>query len=210
MYPDAQTRAGNLIGALVNAGSGAGLFGSASSSCECSATLRPRPRRLTLTVTRPDFRILPEAAPVLAAQARDRTAFAELVRRREAWLRALLRRLTGNAAEADDLAQDVFLRAWRRLHSLRQPGGVRRLDKAAGGKPVHRHAAHRPARDGRCRCSDVASEDVAPDRTAGARIDLERAMTLLTPAERPAITLNLGEGLSHGEVTEATSCHSAR
>jgi RNA polymerase sigma-70 factor (ECF subfamily) len=157
-----------------------------------------------LTVTRPDFRILPEAALVLAAQARDRTAFAELVRRREAWLRALLRRLTGNAAEADDLAQDVFLHAWRRLHSLRQPaafaGWIRRLavNRFIDTKRIRRLETTDT------NAHDMASEDVAPDRTAGARIDLERAMTLLAPVERLCITLNLGEGLSHGEVAEAT------
>jgi RNA polymerase sigma-70 factor (ECF subfamily) len=157
-----------------------------------------------LTVTRPDFRILPEAALVLAAQGRDRAAFAELVRRREAWLRALLRRLTGDAAEADDLAQDVFLLAWRRLHTLHQPaavaGWIRRL-------AVNRFIDVR--RIGRIEtipadAQDAASDDVAPERAAGARIDLERAMALLTPAERLCITLNLGEGLSHSEVAETT------
>jgi RNA polymerase sigma factor (sigma-70 family) len=157
-----------------------------------------------LTTTRPDFRILPEAALVLAAQARDRAAFSELVRRREAWLRALLRRLTGNAAEADDLAQDVFIRAWRRLHSLRQPaafgGWLRRL-------AVHRFIdAKRILRleitesDG----DNVAAEDATPERAAAARIDLERALAQLNPAERLCLTLNLGEGLSHGEVAETT------
>jgi RNA polymerase sigma factor (sigma-70 family) len=152
---------------------------------------------------RPDFRFLPEAALVLAAQARDRAAFTELVRRREAWLRALLRRLTGNAAEADDLAQEVFMRAWRRLHALREAG--------AFGGWLRRLAvnlfidARRIARETDEIAEDAASEDVAPERMAGARIDLERAMALLSSAERLCVTLNLGEGLSHGEIAEATS-----
>ena len=157
-----------------------------------------------MTVTRPDFRILPEAALVLAAQARDRTAFAELVRRREAWLRALLRRLTGDAVEADDLAQEVFLQAWKRLHTLRQPaafaGWIRRL---ASNRFIDVRRINRVETTD-ADAHDLASDEVAPERTAGARIDLERAMALLTPAERLCITLNLGEGLSHGEVAEAT------
>jgi RNA polymerase sigma factor (sigma-70 family) len=149
---------------------------------------------------RPDIRVLPEAALVLAAQARDRAAFTELVRRREAWLRALLKRLTGNASEADDLAQDVFLQAWKRLHALREAG--------AFGGWLRRLAvnlfidARRIARETAEISEDAASEDVAPERTAGARIDLERALALLSPAERLCVTLNLGEGLSHGEIAE--------
>ena len=42
----------------------------------------------------------------------DRRAFAELVRRHQSAVRRLLRRLcAGDAAQADDLAQEVFVRA---------------------------------------------------------------------------------------------------
>jgi RNA polymerase sigma factor (sigma-70 family) len=145
------------------------------------------------------LRVLPEAALVLAAQAGDRAAFSEIVRRREAWVRGLMRRMSGNAAEADDLAQEIFLRAWKRLHALKEPaafaGWLRRLavHLFIDVKRVAREAASEVA-------DDVVSEAVTPDRAAGARIDLERAMALLHPAERLCITLNLGEGLSHGEV----------
>jgi RNA polymerase sigma factor (sigma-70 family) len=155
-----------------------------------------------MQAAQPDVRVLPEAALVLAAQARDRTAFSELVRRREAWLRALLKRLTGNAAEADDLAQEVFLRAWKRLHGLREA--------AAFGAWLRRLAvnqfidAKRIARETDEIAETAASEDVAPERMAGARIDLERALALLSPSERLCVTLNLGEGLSHGEIVETT------
>jgi RNA polymerase sigma factor (sigma-70 family) len=155
-----------------------------------------------VSARRADFRILPEAALVLAAQARDRAAFSELVRRREAWLRQLLRQMTGNAAEADDLAQEVFMRAWKRLHALRETG--------AFGGWLRRLAvnlfidARRIKRETSEIAEDAPSEEVAPERTAGARIDLERALALLSPAERLCVTLNLGEGLSHGEIVEAT------
>src|ERR1700732_4463494 len=49
----------------------------------------------------------------------DAPAFCELVRRRQSWLRHLLRRLCRNPALADDLAQQVFLQAWRSLPGLR-------------------------------------------------------------------------------------------
>src|SRR5205823_14987035 len=51
----------------------------------------------------------------------DRHAFGELVRRHQPAVRATLRKLTsGNAALADDLAQETFLLAYRNLKSFRQ------------------------------------------------------------------------------------------
>src|SRR5438105_12580428 len=51
----------------------------------------------------------------------DRHAFGELVRRHQSAVRACLRKLTaGNAALADDLAQETFLLAYRNLKSFRQ------------------------------------------------------------------------------------------
>ena len=51
----------------------------------------------------------------------DRHAFAELVKRNQSAVRACLRKLTtGDAALADDLAQETFVLAWRNLKSFRQ------------------------------------------------------------------------------------------
>ena len=159
-----------------------------------------------MSQNQPDLRILPETALVLAAQAGDRAAFSELVRRREGWLRALLRRLCGHAAEADDLAQEAFLRAWRRLHDLRQPaafaGWLRRL---AVRVFIDARRLSSVDVDDSATADDIISDKVAPEREAGARIDLERALQALSPAERLCVTLNLGEGLSHGEIVAAAS-----
>jgi RNA polymerase sigma-70 factor (ECF subfamily) len=60
-----------------------------------------------------------EAAVVALAMSGDAAAFCELVRRRQSGLRNLLRRLCRDPALADDLAQQVFLQAWRSLPGLR-------------------------------------------------------------------------------------------
>ena len=53
----------------------------------------------------------------------DHDAFAELVRRYQSPLRAWLRRLTdGDGARSDDLAQETFLRAYRRLGAFMAQG----------------------------------------------------------------------------------------
>src|SRR5205085_1162443 len=55
------------------------------------------------------------------AQQGDRAAFGELFRRYErAVLATALRRL-GNEAEAQELCQEVFVQALRKLHQLREP-----------------------------------------------------------------------------------------
>ncbi|MBK6917156.1 MAG: sigma-70 family RNA polymerase sigma factor [Deltaproteobacteria bacterium] len=56
-----------------------------------------------------------DAALVRAAAEGDRPAFAELVRRHQGKVRGLLLRLCGDRTLADDLAQEVFLRAYRGL-----------------------------------------------------------------------------------------------
>jgi DNA-directed RNA polymerase specialized sigma24 family protein len=65
----------------------------------------------------------PEALVVNLAVRGDRDAFTELVRRRQSWLRTLFRRCSGNPTLADDLAQQVFLKAWRTIGKLERPEG---------------------------------------------------------------------------------------
>ena len=63
-----------------------------------------------------------ESADVRAAQKGDEGAFARLIRRRQGMVTALLVTRVRSRDDAEDLAQEVFLRAWRRLPGLREPG----------------------------------------------------------------------------------------
>jgi len=62
---------------------------------------------------------LSPAALVQAAQRGDQSAFAELLRRYRPRIYALALHLTGDAHDADDVAQEVFLRAYRSLAQFR-------------------------------------------------------------------------------------------
>ncbi len=62
----------------------------------------------------------PEALVVSLASKGDEQAFAELVRRRQPWIRSLMRRCTGDAHLADDLSQQVFMQAWRKIRQLKE------------------------------------------------------------------------------------------
>ncbi len=57
-------------------------------------------------------------ARVLSSE--DQNAFAELVRRYQSPVRVFLARMTrGDTHLADDLAQETFVKAWRKLHTYR-------------------------------------------------------------------------------------------
>lgn len=146
-----------------------------------------------------------EPALVLATKARDQLAFAELVRRRQGWMRALLRRLCGDAARADDLAQEVFMKAWDKISGLEEPaafpGWLRRVAVTTFLMEQRRNKmAFDTLDDGNA----PADESPSPAAAAQARLDLERALALLAPSERLCITLNHAEGMSHAEISEAT------
>lgn len=143
-----------------------------------------------------------EAGLIALARRGDDSAFDELVRRRQTWIRGLLRRWSGDAQLADDLAQEAFVRAWKNLRRLESPaafGGWLRqialnvwLDFAR-----RRNVPMAALEDG-----DMAGEPVVLDVASG--IDLERALAALRPPERLCIVLAIAEGMSHAEVARAT------
>ena len=134
----------------------------------------------------------------------DRHAFSELVRRHQSMVRGLLRRLTcGNLALADDLAQETFLRAFRGLKSYR--GGAR------FSTWLHRIAYNvfcsAVKRDRRPTLPEATQVPDAPTGShALLRHDLARAMEVLSPAERAAITLAFGGDNTHQEVAAILDC----
>ncbi|WP_395647589.1 RNA polymerase sigma factor [Terricaulis sp.] len=146
-----------------------------------------------------------EATLIVAAQARDQSAFGELVKRRQGWARALLRRMCSNHAEADDLAQDAFVKAWDRIRDLETPaafpGWFRRIAVTTFLMAKRRQKAVFEVIDD---ASPIADEQSTPEEAAGAKIDLQKALAKLSDAERLCVTLNHGEGLSHSEIVEIT------
>jgi RNA polymerase sigma-70 factor (ECF subfamily) len=142
-----------------------------------------------------------EAGLIVLAQRGDDSAFDELVRRRQTWIRGLLRRWSGDAQLADDLAQETFVRAWKHLRRLESPpafgGWLRQIALNVWLDFARRRnvpLAELPERD----TSDAAPVD------SGAAIDLERALAALRPPERLCIVLVLAEGMSHAAVARAT------
>ena len=143
---------------------------------------------------------------VVLASRGDEAAFAELVRRRQGWVRGLLRRLSGDAALADDLAQDTFLHAWQKLAGLRDPGAFGAWLRQIAVNIWLQHARRRRIPMDAIEESPGAlnaSSEGGMSNAAG-RIDLGTALETLRPAERLCLVLAYAEGMSHGEIADAT------
>ena len=149
----------------------------------------------------------------LVAQARDgdADAYRELVERHGRNVFRLSYRLTGNQEDAEDVAQETFLKAYRSLS---------RYDGRAGfGTWVHRIATNcaldllrrrersrtQPLAEGD-EAPELPSEALSPERAAeGGELGrrLARAMTRLSPAEKTAFVLRHQEGCSLQEIAAA-------
>ncbi|HET6970104.1 MAG TPA: RNA polymerase sigma factor [Phenylobacterium sp.] len=143
-----------------------------------------------------------DAGLVEQAKAGSPAAFARLVERHQQALRAFLRRVCGDWAEADDLAQETFLTAWSRIGSLDQGASVRAWLCGIG------HRKHLTARRGagRARSRDAAWEAERPTASAplsDERLTLETAMRSLPGDQRACVALCLAADFSHAEAAEA-------
>lgn len=147
---------------------------------------------------RPD--VIPDDSQLIARVRLDddRAAFGELVGRHQSSVRHFLRHLTrGDHALADDLAQETFIVAYRRLERYR---GDARFSTWLLGIA---HNQFRNARRGRTATTTEAELDEAVPagtRTSDLRADLETALRELSTDEQLALHLGYVQGLSHTEI----------
>jgi RNA polymerase sigma-70 factor (ECF subfamily) len=138
----------------------------------------------------------------------DARAFAEIVRRYQATVRRLARRLAcGDHAMADDVAQETFLRAYRGIHTF---DGRARLSTwlCAIAYRVFLAEAERASRARPTPEDDEPVTHSATNDTAhpALRPDIERALGRLRPCEREAIALTFGQDLSQNEAARILGC----
>lgn len=145
-----------------------------------------------------------EATVVALAVSGDHQAFAELVRRRQGMVRGLMRRLCRDHAFAEDLAQQAFVQAWRQLGRLRSSGAFGSWLRAIAVNVWLQEARRAPARLESPEADLPEPEGPQPADLAAARLDISRALLRLRAPERVCVVLAYAEGLSHGEIAEAT------
>ncbi len=145
---------------------------------------------------------------VALARTGDREAFAELVRRRQSWLRTLLRRCCGDAALADDLAQQAFLQAWKKLRQLRDPERFGPWLKRLG---LNAWLARMRRQDPLAEAAEDTEVEALPSQgvtngpgEAMLAGDLDSALNALSPSMRLCVVLAYHEGFTHEEIAELT------
>ncbi len=146
----------------------------------------------------------PDDALVRAAACGDVSAFETLYRSHVRRVHAVVWRLAGgNASRAEELTQEVFMRAWQALDRFRF--------ESTFGTWLHRLAVNTALMDLRTRrtgenletddaaLADLDSGDHASQRIA-LGIDLERAVASLPPRARAVLVLFDVEGWKHEEI----------
>jgi len=147
-----------------------------------------------------------EATVVVLAVSGEHHAFAELVRRRQGMVRGLMRRLCHDHALADDLAQQAFVQAWRRIGRLQSPQAFGSWLRSIAVNAWLQEARRAPARL-EAPAADLPEPEhygLGEDDLAAARLDLNHALLRLRASERICVVLAYAEGPSHREIAEAT------
>jgi RNA polymerase sigma-70 factor (ECF subfamily) len=144
-------------------------------------------------------------ADVALAAGGDRQAFERLYRTHVSRVFSLCARMVVDRTRAEELTQDVFVRAWEKLHLFR--------GESAFGTWLHRMTvnvvlnARKSEGRSRARFEDDDEGDGVdhlPSRPPmpGERMDLEAAIAKLPPGARRVFTLHDVEGYKHEEIAE--------
>lgn len=139
---------------------------------------------------------------IALACAGDDSAFAEVLRRRQARVRKFMYHLCRQTALGDELAQQVFFRAWRSLGRLRSAnafdGWLKKIMVSVWLDEVRRGKV--------ATVSDVELEGLAVHHdTTVVSMDLDTALSTLPPDMRLCVVLAYNEGMSHPEIVALTS-----
>jgi RNA polymerase sigma-70 factor (ECF subfamily) len=157
---------------------------------------RPIPTHLDADRRASEWRLVQDA------QAGDLAAFERLYRENERRVFALCMRLSSDPALAEELTQEVFVRAWRKLGSFRGQSAF-----SSWLYPLTVNVALTERRSRRRRLARIVPRDdlttlepESPAPAPEAGFDLERAMAALPPGARRVFVLHDVEGRTHDEI----------
>lgn len=139
-----------------------------------------------------------------AARSGDVAAFSELVRRHQGAVYRVALRMLGSEADAEDAAQETFVRAWRSIGRFRGESSVATwLYRIVTNRCLSRLAAARDTVE--YEDTRVADERGDPAVVVERRAQMDavtRAVAALPADQRAALVLRDFEGLSYDEVAE--------
>lgn len=156
----------------------------------------------------------PDRTLVQLAATGEREAFDELVRRHQTRTYNFVRAMVGDAGDAEDLTQEIFIRAYRAIGRFRGDSAFRTWLFRIATNAVRTHLGRR----GRWRAlwhrpgggdDEAAAGRDDPPSTENLESDIvrrdaiDRALATLSPDLRAAVTLRDIEGLEYREIARA-------
>ena len=145
-----------------------------------------------------------EAGWIRQSQAGDPQAFAALVRGYQQMIHALTYRMTGSTADAEDLAQETFIQAYRRIGSFR---GDAKFSSWLYRIGINTCLNWQKSRQRRERLHDEFSRhDTAPGNVDEITAKVQAALLQLPDKQRAAIILTVYEEMNHAEAARALGC----
>lgn len=146
---------------------------------------------------------------VLRSQHGETAAFEELIRQHQRMIHALTYRMTGSLTDAEDLAQETFLRAYDQIRSFR---GSSRFSTWLYRIAVNvclnwRQTEMRRNELNRQAAREISawhgSDEKSPPDQAG---EVQAALLKLPAKQRAAIVLTTYDGLNHSEAAQVLGC----
>jgi RNA polymerase sigma-70 factor, ECF subfamily len=143
----------------------------------------------------------------------DAAAFEEIYRRYRRLVFGIALRMTGNAADAEDLTQESFISVLRRIGSFRGDSAFATWLYRLAVNRVKMHFRYRSKRP-----EEQTADGTIPERDSGFtrradsnpvidRLAVERAMSKLPPGYRAAFILHDVEGYEHKEIARLLGCN---
>lgn len=144
---------------------------------------------------------------VLRCRNGDPEAFATLVRNYQRMVHAIAYRMTGSLADAEDLAQETFVRAYRQIDGFRGDAKfsswLYRVTVNTTLNWVEREQRRRRAYD---EFAAEAELPAASDANGAASRRIQEALLKLPPKQRAAVILTTYDHVSHGEAAKVLGC----
>ena len=160
-----------------------------------------------------------ESELVARAREGDRAAFSQLVWHHQDQIHNMVYALVGDRDDADDLAQEVFVKAYRSLPRVRGGSKFHTWLYRIGVNCALDHVRSRNRRRSlalecdRCRDTDLVDPGVSSPEASDSKVMrkelqaiLERALASLPPDHRAAVVLRDIDGLHYEEIAYATNC----
>lgn len=135
----------------------------------------------------------------------DHAAFEALIREHQRMIYSLCYRMSGSAADAEDLTQETFIQAYQHLDAFRGESGVCTwLYRIAVNSCLNWQK--REQRRVQVYQEWTKQELSTPGENAGRAQQVHEALMKLTPQQRAAVILTTYDGLTHAEAAHALGC----